>query len=488
MHHPINRLARFAGKLGLCLGLAWIAQGVPLGLWPLHDGLPGSPWFWGSFLTCMNSMEDWAGREIPDWVVHSQVLDYTARMPRYDALGHLLTGPDGEPLNDQVRLSGRVFFPPAWRARGQKPLPVVVYNHGTSLRKDAVPSAFRGHEWAFGAAAAAFYGLAVVMPDYPGMGGDSWRYHPFCHRRTLAYAVVDALPAVRRMVQEDPYLIENGYRWDNRLYFMGYSEGGYASLAAAREWEGLTERYRRASGFDLSGTACMGAPLDLTGATREAFLHPTTPTPHVFYLPMIVLGYREVYGRLVDPEEILAPALLENREDGGLLQWADGSREGLLVDAAIGRRLGLPPGGLVLRGLFNPAWVTGVLEAEDFLASPLGQAMRENDLVDGWAPTRPILFAHSPDDHDISIQKAYRALGGLSRAVEQAGGDPASLLELRLLAQPGEGVDHVAGLFIGITTALRWIEEQRGKPKLGAATDSLPPQPANAVCLASSSQ
>ena len=463
-------LARFARKLVLCLGLAWTAQGAPGGLRSLHAWLPGGPWFWGSFLTCLNSMEDWAGREIPDWVVHSQVLDYTARMPSYDALGRPLTAPDGEPLNDQVRLSGRVFFPPAWRARGQEPLPVLVYNHGTSLPKDAVASAFRGHEWAFGAAAAAYYGLVVVMPDYPGMGGDSSRYHPFCHRRSLAYAVLDTLPAVRRMLEQDPYLIQNGYRWESRLYVMGYSEGGYASLAAAREWEARPEHYRKASGFDLAGTVCMGAPLDLTGTTRQAFLHPTIPTPHVFYLPMFVLGYREVYGRMVDPQEILAPALLENREDGGLLRWADGSREGLLVDAAIGRRLGVPPGRLVLRGLFNPAWVAGVLEAEDFLASPLGQAMQENDLVEGWAPTRPILFAHSPDDRDISIQNAHRALEGLSRAVREAGRDPAGLLELRLLAQPGEGVDHVAGLFLGITSALRWIEDQRARPGLGAAT------------------
>ncbi len=454
----------------LALGLAGLAHGLSPGegCQGLCGLLPESPRVLGCFLDCLNAMEGWVGREIPDWVVHSQPLSYTARKPRYDPMGKPLLDSRGEYLCDPVRLSGRVFFPPAWRVRSLRPLPLVVFTHGTGLRKDAVASNFSGHEWVFGAAAAVYYGFAVVMPDLPGMGGDSGAYHPYCHRRSLAYAVVDALPAVRRMLREDRYLLDNPYRWDDRLFLMGYSEGGYASLAAARELESRPERYRAESGFTLAGTACMGAPYDLSGTMRRAFLAEDEPCPHSFFLPLLVLGYHGVYGRLIDPQEIFEPVLLERRKDGDVLQWADGGMEGLHVDVALARRLGAAAGQVVLRSLFRPAWAAGVLDAPDFPATPLGEILRENDLLDGWAPTRPILFGHSPDDRDVPIQNAHHAMAACAEAIRREGRDPAGLLELKLLGAPGKGVSHAAACAPGIVLAFRWIEERRGARVQGA--------------------
>jgi hypothetical protein len=422
--------------------------------------LPESPWFWGSFLDCANFLEGWAGLGIPEWVVPTRVLSYTARKPLYDALGQPLLDDEGEMRCGRVHLSGRVFFPPAWRARRAGPLPVVIYTHGTCLRKDAVPSNFGGHEWIAGAAAAAYYGMVVVMPDLPGMGGDSCSYHPYCHRRSLAYALVDALPEVRRMLQEDSGLQGGDYRWDPRLFLMGYSEGGYASLAAAQELEAHAQRVRTDTGFVLAGTVCIGAPYDLSRITLRTFLGPT-PSTHCFYLPYMVLGYQSVYGRLFDPLEILAPVILESRTDGNVLQWAAGGLDLVPVDEALKRRMGMASRQVVLRRLFNQAWVTTNLERPDLFETPLGKVLRENDLLEGWAPTRPILFAHSPDDGDVPLENATHAMGTLSQAVRQEGRDPSSLLELRLLGEPGQGVGHVASVGPGLVLALRQIDTWR---------------------------
>jgi len=117
-----------------------------------------------------------------------------------------------------VRQSGRVFFPPSWRLLGRsRKLALVLYSHATMLEKADVPSQFGGHEWVVGAAAAAYYGFAVAMPDQPGMGGDSAASHPFCHGKSLAYSLLDALPALERLPAEDPYLAQRGYGWDGRL-------------------------------------------------------------------------------------------------------------------------------------------------------------------------------------------------------------------------------------------------------------------------------
>ena len=457
---------RLVRRLGLALALSGTHQGWAqgAGLQVLSQMLPDRPQLWGTLLDGLNFVQGWAGRGLPEWVAPSRILSYTARKPRYDALGQPLLDAQGELLCDQVHLSGRVFFPPAWRARSLEPLPVVVFTHGTCMRKDAVPSTFGGHEWMFGAAAAIYYGLVVVMPDLPGMGGDSSSYHPFCHRRSLAYAVVDALPAVRSLLETDAYLRENQYRLDPRLFLMGYSEGGYASLAAARELESQARPEGDGNGFILSGTVCMGAPCDLSGATRAAFLATDVLAPHCFYLPFIVLGYQAVYGRIIDPMEIFAPCLLESREDGNVLQWAAGGIDAFHVDAALARRLGAAAGRVVLRQLFNPAWVSEVLESPQFSATPLGRILEENDLAKGWAPTCPILFAHSADDRDIPIQNAFHGLETLSEAIRREGRDPSTLMALSMLGAPGEGVGHVAAVFPGYAKAFRWIEAKRRDP------------------------
>jgi pimeloyl-ACP methyl ester carboxylesterase len=422
--------------------------------------LPDCPWFWNSFLDCANVLEGWAGWGLPEWVVPSRVLSYTARRPCYDALGQALLDEQGGMRSDRVHLSGRVFFPPAWRARRAGPLPVVLFTHGSCLRKDGVPSTFRGHEWIVGAAAAAWYGMVVVMPDLPGLGGDSCSFHPYCHRRSLAYALVDALPEVRRMLREDPALQRGDYRWDPRLFLMGYSEGGLASLAAARELETKARGVCADNGFVLAGTVCMGAPYDLGRIILNA-VRSDTPSAHCFYLPYIILGAHAVYGRIVDPLEVFAPVLLESRSDGNVLQWAAGGMDLLEMDAALARRLGVTPGKVVLRRLLNPAWVEARLECPNLAETPLGRIMQENHLVEGWAPAHPILLAHSPDDRDVPGDGAAEALETLANAVRLGGRDPSGLLQLRHLSEPGEGVGHICSFVPGLVAALGQIEAWR---------------------------
>lgn len=38
---------------------------------------------------------------------------------------------------------------------------------------------------------------------------------------------------------------------------------------------------------------------------------------------------------------------------------------------------------MVLRRLFNPAWVSGSLDRPDLAETPLGRILRENDLAEG---------------------------------------------------------------------------------------------------------
>jgi len=452
-----QRMFRLLG-LALVLGVPALASRTrpPDLARPALATRAGDPAFWSTFTECLEYLEHWAGREIPEWVVHSAIISYSARRPLYDPSGNPRLDAAGRQLCARAPESGRVFFPPSWRLLGKsRRLPLVLYTHATMLEKVQVPSEYGGHEWILGAAAAAYYGFAVAMPDQPGMGGDSQAYHPFCHGKSLAYSTLDALPALERLVDEDPWLVQRNYGWDGRLYLMGYSEGGYNALASVKELETHPADY--AGTFTLMGSACMAGPFDLSGATRLQIINPVLPYSHCFYLPFVILAYHAIYGEPLDPKETFAPALLEEREDGNLLQWLGGCTDGLQVDALIGRRLGVAGDAVVLRSILNPAWVARELDDPAYAASRIRKFLVENDLCSGWRPTRPILFCQSEDDRDVPVQNTINAMNGLGEEIRAAGADPDRLLAFLPIGVPADHITHVEGALVAIPAAFNWI-------------------------------
>ena len=416
----------------------------------------GDPAFWSDFEGCIEYVQRWAGRELPDWLVHSAIISYQARRPLYDPAGNPRLDADGNQECALVQQSGRVFFPPTWRLLGRsRRLPLVMYTHATMLAKNHVPSEYGGHEWMLGAAAAVYYGYAVAMPDQPGMGGDSRSYHPFCHAKSLAYSTLDALPSLARLVDEDPYLAQRKYGWDGRLFIMGYSEGAYTALAAVKELEARPVEYE--GRFTLKGSACMAGPFDLSDTTRRQMIDPVTPYAHSFYLPYVLMAYGGIYGGRLEPEQAFAPVLLENREDGNVLQWVGGCMDGLAVDALLGRRLGVPGDAVVLRSIMNPAWVASELDDPAYATSQVRKVLVENDLCGGWRPTRPILFAQSEVDQDVSIRNTRRTMDALGTEIHQGGDDPGRFLAFLPLGRPSDRVSHVEGALVAIPAAFNWI-------------------------------
>ena len=449
----------------LAAGFALLLATSSLAARPAQAVLPtrnGEPVLWGTFITCVNFMEKWVGPQVPDWVVHSSVISYPARRPLYDDLGRPLLDDQGRQRCTTSLQSGRVFFPPAWRVADPARMPIVIYNHGTTLLKDGVASEFGGHEWIFGAAAAAYYGFAVAMPDQPGMGGDGTTYHPFCQAKALAYAVVDGIPAIQERFQGDPFVARNRYAWDGRIFLMGYSEGGYAALAAAREMETHKEAYGGDRGFWLAGTASMAGPYDISGTMRRQILDPVTPFDHPFFIPYILFGYNAIYGKVLDPLDALAPELLKTGEDGSIQEWCNGTQDGPVVDGLIAGRLGVAPGAVVLRQEFNPVWVARELEEPGFQTSPIKGILTENDVARGWAPTKPILFCQSPDDTDVLLENTLVARGTLAEAIRKEGREPEGILNYAPLGQPGCGISHVGGIFLAIPMAFDWIYRGAG--------------------------
>lgn len=110
-----------------------------------------------------------------------------------------------------------------------RPSPVVSYQHGTifydreaptnAVTADAPPVVM------------ASLGAIVLAADYVGYGASRGLPHPYLLSQPSAAAVVDLLTAARVWRQQ------NGVRGNGQLFLVGYSEGGYATLAAQREIE-----------------------------------------------------------------------------------------------------------------------------------------------------------------------------------------------------------------------------------------------------------
>lgn len=145
-------------------------------------------------------------------------------VPRYPVASWRIEYTTLDANGSEVRASGLISVP-------QKPAgstsPVLSYQHGTTFYDAEAPSnhAVPGEV----AVVLASLGYVVVAPDYVGFGTSRGAAHPYLLATPTAAAVNDMLSAGKtwRALNQ---VADNG-----QLFLTGYSEGGYATMAAHRE-------------------------------------------------------------------------------------------------------------------------------------------------------------------------------------------------------------------------------------------------------------
>lgn len=177
------------------------------------------------------------------------------------------------------RLSGLLALP-----RGTAPGRVVSFQHGTATTRSAVPSKPDGT----GLAAAILFagnGYTLLAPDYPGMGVSPGK-HPYYVAEAIGPAVAGMVIAAQQIegVPDDP------------AFLSGFSEGGWASLAAL----GVLE----AQGRPVLGSAQVAGAYDLRRVSLPAALRGGSPS-HSLYLAYAAWGQADHYGHRLD--SVLTP-------------------------------------------------------------------------------------------------------------------------------------------------------------------------------------
>ena len=267
----------------------------------------------------------------------------------------------------EIKASGLVCVPVGMATSA----PVVSAQHGTIFSHNDAPTSFTGLS-GFELFAAA--GYVTLIPDYIGFGASKQIFHPYYDQKHSALAVVDMIKASRK------FYTEKNININEQLFLVGYSEGGYVTLAAQKEIETnpqhklkVTASAAGAGGYDLTHM--------LSGVTSgQTYTYPA-------YLAYILQAYNYTNSWNRPLNE-----LFQEPYASKLPQLFNGSNGG----SAINRELTTDP-----QKLFTPAFYNGLKASDKELV--LKQSLHENSF-NGWTPQSPTRLYHGTADNIVPFE------------------------------------------------------------------------------------
>ena len=315
------------------------------------------------------------------------------------------TGADGK-LHS---MTGLLILPKS--ILGDKPsVPILMYQHGTEVYRRFSPSQYIKHldspkdyPEVMVAAAIAAKGYAVALVDYEGMG-DNTGTQPHVVGAVLAKQVVDLLRASRDIIGGTAGSASSPCKWNNQLFLMGYSEGGYVTMATTRELQ--LPKY--ASEFTVTASAPLSGPHDLSGVMRGIILSDNTfKAP--YFAPLLLTGYNYAYGgqttnfspafAMLSPYSTTIPPLF------------DGNSQSDKISEAMGMTFS-PVKLIVPKSILTQQFIDQLTS----VTSPVFTLLQQNDSYRGWVPTVPMRMIHHKNDELVPYGNSQAAFNSFSTA------------------------------------------------------------------------
>ncbi|WP_186332256.1 alpha/beta hydrolase family protein [Bordetella genomosp. 13] len=261
----------------------------------------------------------------------------------------------------------------------------------------------------------AAHGYAVVVPDYLGLGGSTYPYHPYLHADSEASAVVDAILAAREFMRA------RKPDWSGLTLLMGYSQGGHAAMAAQRE----IERHYL-DRIPLAAAAPMAGPYALQQTFLQAWAGLTNGQPNVLapqLLAYTMISYQHVYGDIYrSPRDVFKEPYAQRIE-----AWYPG-------DQTLGALRARFPADGGMDTLRQPAFTA---DFRDNPANALRRRLAANDLLD-WTPHVATALCGSSQDTIVAYANSRAAYAAFRQR-----GAPVQLLDVADAVPPGApGASH----------------------------------------------
>lgn len=328
---------------------------------------------------------------------------------------------------------------------GQLSVPMLSLQHPTQVQRKYSPSRMNllDNELTYQAALLmAMTGYQVVVADYPGLG-DNADPHPYCHT-SISKSVIDLMRAAENSTGQRTGLSRNT-SWNGRLYLMGYSEGGYATMVTAKELQ-------NAGPFRVDAVAPLDGPYSLSDTMRRLMVDAGPGFQAPYFLPYVIAGYDSVYGASLPQfrfDSAVKTDVAGYQPPPGsnyaheLLKLMDGSHTPADIDNFM--QLVQPYNGP------RSVLTDGFLANLEDTSSAVVKTLEANNAYVGWIPAMPVKMIHSTLDDLVPV-------GNLNEAVKAFPALPTIQSETFEEYIPGMGSVHSGALPFAYIRGFLWLD------------------------------
>lgn len=273
---------------------------------------------------------------------------------------------------NSINASGLIALPQTNQEVG-----MLSFQHGTITSYADAPSNFSPSDYnTISYAAMASVGFIGVIPDYLGFGSSSSVLHPYYVEDLTASSVIDMLKAATELSQQ------KNIAFNGKLFLAGYSEGGYATMAAHKsiEEDGL-------DGFSLIASFPGAGAYDIKGVQKHIFSLDDYNDPH--YLAYIARAYQVHYQHtdlltdfFKEPYASRIPGLFDGQKEAGEINAQLTTKISDLIQQDVLNNIDTDPDYAYLVDAFN-----------------------DNSLTD-WAPGIQMFMYHGLSDETVPYQNS----------------------------------------------------------------------------------
>ncbi len=265
--------------------------------------------------------------------------------------------------------SGLVAFPDT-----QIGMPILNFNHGTtSLHSDAPTEDLIQYSFFANAASA---GYIFVIPDYLGFGSSKDIVHPYYRSDITGQTVVDMIRATKELA------LTEGYNFNGDVFLSGYSEGGFATMAAHYNFE--NNNY---SDLNLIASAPASGGYDIIGMLNYFLSKETYHVP--YYIAFVAIGYKTSY------DWDLPLSLVFNEPYASLIpDYFNGSYSGFEINSVLSKNL---------NELLTPAFRNNTFDDPNIKI--FTDALEENSLSH-WVPKVKMFMYHGTEDITVPYKNS----------------------------------------------------------------------------------
>ena len=249
--------------------------------------------------------------------------------------------------------------------------------HGTVTFNSEAPSSLSStHEFMFYYALLASTGLVVTVPDYIGFGTTSNIPHPYYVYEASVHPVVDNLYAAYSLAGKLGRVISNS------VVLVGYSQGGYVSMATQKYMENKNVNF-----FKLIGTYAGAGGYDLLGMLQH--FQEVTTYENVYFLGYVIHAYVNAYNL---PATTYSE-VFKSPFDQAVQVGYDGTKTGSQINATLST---------TVADFLQPAFLTDPQAA----APRIYELLDTNGLPGNWSPSSKLVMFHGVDDTDIPLSNS----------------------------------------------------------------------------------